>query len=92
MTAPSHLLRRINFESPNHNIGLPVFTIHGNHDDPTGTTSLSAVNVLSTAMLVNYFGKAVRRSAHNTVLARLTVLHVGAGRAVQDHHPPGAPA
>ena len=55
------VFRRINFESPNHNIGLPVFTIHGNHDDPTGTSSLSAVNVLSTAMLVNYFGKAVRR-------------------------------
>ena len=25
-----------NFESLNHNVGLPVLTIHGNHDDPLG--------------------------------------------------------
>lgn len=40
-------------------MGLPVFTIHGNHDDPTGADSLSAVDILSTAGLVNYFGKTV---------------------------------
>ena len=26
----------VNYEDPNYNIGLPVFSIHGNHDDPTG--------------------------------------------------------
>ena len=25
-----------NWENPNINIKLPVFSIHGNHDDPTG--------------------------------------------------------
>lgn len=52
--------RRVNFEDPNLNIGLPIFTIHGNHDDPGGADNLSAVDILSTANLINYFGKVVR--------------------------------
>lgn len=35
-----------------------MFTIHGNHDDPAGANSLSAVDILATGALVNYFGKA----------------------------------
>lgn len=50
---------RVNFENPNYNVGLPVFTIHGNHDDPGGTDNLSAVDILATTALVNYFGKIV---------------------------------
>lgn len=38
-------------------MGLPVFTIHGNHDDPAGAENLSAVDILSSCNLVNYFGK-----------------------------------
>ncbi|KAL4422894.1 hypothetical protein ABPG75_009091 [Micractinium tetrahymenae] len=49
---------RVNYEDPNFNIGLPVLTIHGNHDDPAGAENLSAVDILSTCRLVNYFGKA----------------------------------
>lgn len=26
----------VNYEDPNLNISIPVFSIHGNHDDPTG--------------------------------------------------------
>ena len=51
--------RAANFNNPHHNVGLPVFTIHGNHDDPAGADNLSAVDVLSSCKLVNYFGKAV---------------------------------
>lgn len=47
----------MNYENPNFNVGLPVFTIHGNHDDPGGTDNLSAVDILATGNLVNYFGK-----------------------------------
>ncbi|CAD7697390.1 unnamed protein product [Ostreobium quekettii] len=47
----------VNFEDPNLNIGMPVFTIHGNHDDPSGDGNLSSVDVLSSCGLVNYFGK-----------------------------------
>lgn len=39
------------------NVGLPVFSIHGNHDDPAGEANLSAMDILSSAGLVNYFGK-----------------------------------
>lgn len=52
----------VNYENENLNIGLPVFTIHGNHDDPSGEGNLSAVDVLSSCGLVNYFGKSVRCS------------------------------
>lgn len=48
---------RVNFSNPNYNVSLPVFTIHGNHDDPGGQDNLSAVDIMSTANLVNYFGK-----------------------------------
>jgi DNA repair exonuclease SbcCD nuclease subunit len=51
---------RANFEDPNINVGLPVFTIHGNHDDPAGADNLSAVDLVSACGLVNYFGKVVR--------------------------------
>ena len=40
-------------------MGLPVFTIHGNHDDPAGGDNLSAVDLVSSCGLVNYFGKVV---------------------------------
>jgi double-strand break repair protein MRE11 len=39
---------------------LPIFSIHGNHDDPTrdgGTEMLAALDLLSVSNLVNYFGR-----------------------------------
>lgn len=48
----------VNYEDPNYNIALPVFAIHGNHDDPTGEGNLSSLDLLATAGLLNYFGKA----------------------------------
>lgn len=48
----------VNFEDPNLNISLPVFSIHGNHDDPTGSGNLCSLDILSAAGLVNYFGKS----------------------------------
>ncbi|KAJ3005189.1 Double-strand break repair protein mre11a [Thoreauomyces humboldtii] len=47
----------VNYEDPNYNVGMPVFSIHGNHDDPSGDGSLCALDLLSAAGLVNYFGK-----------------------------------
>jgi double-strand break repair protein MRE11 len=71
----------VNYEDPNLNVAIPVFSIHGNHDDPQGTGPVSlnpdrstrmlrlsplillqegalcALDVLSVAGLVNYFGK-----------------------------------
>ncbi|KAG5678522.1 hypothetical protein PVAND_008189 [Polypedilum vanderplanki] len=45
----------INYEDDNINVSYPVFTIHGNHDDVVN--SLSAIDILSSSGLVNYFGK-----------------------------------
>ncbi|KAG4204081.1 hypothetical protein ERO13_A04G025700v2 [Gossypium hirsutum] len=49
----------VNYEDPHFNVGLPVFSIHGNHDDPAGVDNLSAVDILSACNLVNDFGKMV---------------------------------
>ncbi|RYG44629.1 hypothetical protein EON67_11540, partial [archaeon] len=32
--ATSDAFARVNWEDPHFNIGLPIFSIHGNHDDP----------------------------------------------------------
>ena len=53
--------RIVNYEDPNLSVQLPIFIIHGNHDDPTreGTTeALSALDILAEAGLINYFGRA----------------------------------
>eukprot|EP00899_Mesostigma_viride_P021826 jgi/Mesvir1/29645/Mv21489-RA.2 len=47
----------VNYEDPNFNVGLPVFSIHGNHDDPTGAENLSAMDIMAACNLINYFGK-----------------------------------
>ena len=44
-------------QDPNMNVSLPVFSIHGNHDDPTGLGGFSCLDLLHEARLVNYFGK-----------------------------------
>ncbi|XP_054738689.1 double-strand break repair protein MRE11 [Anastrepha obliqua] len=47
----------VNYEDPNLNVAIPVFSIHGNHDDPSGFGRLSSLDLLSTTGLVNYFGR-----------------------------------
>ncbi|XP_017860403.1 PREDICTED: double-strand break repair protein MRE11-like [Drosophila arizonae] len=47
----------VNYEDPNLNISIPVFSIHGNHDDPSGFGRLSSLDLLSTTGLINYFGR-----------------------------------
>ncbi|EIW79844.1 DNA repair exonuclease [Coniophora puteana RWD-64-598 SS2] len=50
----------VNYEDPNLNVGIPVFSIHGNHDDPQGAGTqgaLCALDVLSVSGLLNYMGK-----------------------------------
>lgn len=48
---------RVNYEDPNLNVGIPVFSIHGNHDDPAGPQGLCALDMLSASGVINYFGK-----------------------------------
>uniref|UniRef100_A0A1I8PL13 Double-strand break repair protein n=1 Tax=Stomoxys calcitrans TaxID=35570 RepID=A0A1I8PL13_STOCA len=47
----------VNYEDPNLNISIPVYSIHGNHDDPSVFGGLSSLDLLSTTGLVNYFGR-----------------------------------
>ena len=47
-----------NYEDANINICLPVFSIHGNHDDPSGLGGHSCMDLLHSTGLLNYFGRA----------------------------------
>eukprot|EP00923_Selenidium_pygospionis_P003374 GHVN01005364.1.p1 GENE.GHVN01005364.1~~GHVN01005364.1.p1 ORF type:complete len:503 (-),score=155.00 GHVN01005364.1:12-1520(-) len=49
---------RANFESPHSGVTLPVFIIHGNHDDPGEEANLSPIDILEVSNLVNYWGRA----------------------------------
>ena len=49
--------KMVNYESGNLNIGLPVFSIHGNHDDPSGFGATSCLDLIHETGFVNYFGK-----------------------------------
>ncbi|GAB6031188.1 Double-strand break repair protein mre11a [Chamberlinius hualienensis] len=55
----SFLPQRMNYEDPNLNVSYPVFSIHGNHDDPTGRGNLCALDLLSEMGLINHFGKCL---------------------------------
>ncbi|XP_071411686.1 double-strand break repair protein MRE11 isoform X1 [Pithys albifrons albifrons] len=48
----------VNYQDENLNISIPVFSIHGNHDDPTGADALCALDILSCAGLLNHFGRS----------------------------------
>ncbi|KAI9919221.1 hypothetical protein PsorP6_012140 [Peronosclerospora sorghi] len=68
----------VNFEDPNYNVELPIFSIHGNHDDPTREAggniaqSLAALDLLSAANLINYFGKSEKVDAVEVLPVLLT--------------------
>ncbi|KAA8893221.1 Mre11 DNA-binding presumed domain-containing protein [Sphaerosporella brunnea] len=47
----------VNYEDPDINVAIPVFSIHGNHDDPSGEGRFCALDILSIAGLVNYYGR-----------------------------------
>ncbi|CAK9820856.1 Double-strand break repair protein MRE11 [Anthophora plagiata] len=48
--------KTVNYEDPNLNISMPVFSIHGNHDDPS-FGAIGSMDLLSVSGLINYFGK-----------------------------------
>ncbi|KAF9166818.1 Double-strand break repair protein mre11a [Actinomortierella ambigua] len=48
----------VNYQDPNLNVAIPVFSIHGNHDDPSGEGNLCALDILAMNGLVNYFGRS----------------------------------
>ncbi|KAH7114413.1 Mre11 DNA-binding presumed domain-containing protein [Dendryphion nanum] len=54
----SGLFDHVNYEDPNINVSVPVFAIHGNHDDPSGIGNFSALDLLQVSGLVNYYGRS----------------------------------
>lgn len=46
-----------NTRDSNMNISLPIISIHGNHDDPSGFNSVSPHDVLHSSGFINYIGK-----------------------------------
>jgi double-strand break repair protein MRE11 len=84
-----------NFNDPNLNISIPVFSIHGNHDDPTGVQNLCALDILASAGLANYFGKCNTNMQNeiqiNPVLiekgeTKLAIFGLGAVKDERLHH------
>jgi double-strand break repair protein MRE11 len=49
--------KKANYLNDNLSIKLPIFIIHGNHDDPCGFEYLSNIDLMSSNNYVNYFGK-----------------------------------
>ena len=51
------VFNHVNYEDPDINVAIPVFSIHGNHDDPAGEGHLAALDILQISGLVNYYGR-----------------------------------
>jgi double-strand break repair protein MRE11 len=51
------LFDHANFEDEDINVAIPVFSIHGNHDDPSGQGHLAALDILQMSGLLNYYGR-----------------------------------
>ncbi|KAL0246701.1 hypothetical protein GEMRC1_007912 [Eukaryota sp. GEM-RC1] len=77
LTDQSELVsKRVNFLNENINVSLPIFTINGNHDEPTGDSNISPLDVLSEAGLINYLGK-LGSLTPNSILVKPCVLEKG---------------
>ncbi|KAI6778326.1 uncharacterized protein J7T54_005842 [Emericellopsis cladophorae] len=48
---------QVNYEDPDINVSIPVFSIHGNHDDPSGEGNFCSLDLLQASGLLNYFGR-----------------------------------
>lgn len=47
----------VNYEDEDINIAIPVFSIHGNHDDPSGDGHFCSLDLLQVSGLLNYIGR-----------------------------------
>ncbi|KAF9133985.1 Double-strand break repair protein mre11a [Mortierella sp. 14UC] len=70
-------IENVNYMDANLNIAIPVFSIHGNHDDPAGDGNLCALDQLAVNGLVNYFGRS--QEVDNVVIKPI-LLQKGASR------------
>lgn len=47
----------VNTDDRDINVAIPVFSIHGNHDDPSGEGNFAALDILAMSGLLNYYGR-----------------------------------
>lgn len=47
----------VNYEDLDMNVAIPIFSIHGNHDDPSGEGHFAALDILQVSGLINYYGR-----------------------------------
>eukprot|EP01086_Lenisia_limosa_P005993 TRINITY_DN2407_c0_g1_i2.p1 TRINITY_DN2407_c0_g1~~TRINITY_DN2407_c0_g1_i2.p1 ORF type:complete len:334 (+),score=12.75 TRINITY_DN2407_c0_g1_i2:70-1071(+) len=59
-----------NYMDPSLGVSLPIFCIHGNHDDPSGFGMHSALDLLNAVGLINYFGRLPSDGCVSPVLFR----------------------
>nr|POE74035.1 double-strand break repair protein mus-23 [Quercus suber] len=64
----------VNYEDPDINVAMPVFSIHGNHDDPSGEGHLAALDLLQISGLINYYG---RTPESDNILVKPVLLQKG---------------
>ena len=71
--------KSVNYENPNLNIALPIFSIHGNHDDPSGHGGHSCLDLIHEAGMINYWGKVtdLKHIKVRPVLLRKGTVQVG---------------
>lgn len=66
--------RDFNYLNPSLTIKLPVFIIHGNHDDPASDTNISAISLMHSAHYLNY---VTSESISDKVYVKPVVLRKG---------------
>ena len=52
-----HSFNHVNYEDQDINVAIPVFSIHGNHDDPSGEGHFAALDLLQVSGLINFYGR-----------------------------------
>ena len=64
----------VNYEDLDINVAIPVFSIHGNHDDPSGEGHYAALDILQCSGLLNYYG---RTPESDNILVKPVLLQKG---------------
>ncbi|ORY85767.1 Apoenzyme [Protomyces lactucae-debilis] len=70
-------VQHINTQDYHVNVAIPVYSIHGNHDDPSGFGGLCALDIIQAAGLVNYFGRVPQS---NDITVRPILMQKGTTR------------
>lgn len=71
----------VNYQDEFYSVDLPIFSIHGNHDDPSrdsGGDLLAALDLLAVSNLVNYFGR--QEEVEKVQVSRLFMTFVSIGQ------------